>query len=340
MILNISANMLGLGNAATPFGLKAMGELNTLNPRPGVATDAMILFLVINTSGVAVLPLGAVAVRATLGSRDAAGIMIPSIVGTFLSTVASVLLFKLIQRWASPVVSAVQAGAASPVAEVKGLEEAQALAAERPPPPLWRSLLVLAIGAALLVLVARHLALAPGTPLETLRAVFSSWLLPVLMLAIVLVGFWREVRVYEAFIAAAKEGFQVGVLIIPYLVAILVAVGLFRASGAMESFTSVVGPYTALVGLPAEALPMALVRPLSGNGALGVMTETMKVHGPDSFIGYLVSLINGSSETTFYVLALYFGSVQVRATRYALAACLTSDAIGLAITVALAHLFF
>ena len=168
----------------------------------------------------------------------------------------------------------------------------------------------------------------------------SDWMLPVLMLAIVTFGLGRRVKVYEAFISGAKEGFQIAVVIIPFLVAILVAIGMFRASGAMEVLVGLLGRLTGPLGFPAEALPMALIRPLSGSGALAVMTETMKTYGPDSFVGYLVSLINGSSETTFYVLAVYFGSVQVRAVRHTLAACLSADLVGLLITVALAHLFF
>jgi spore maturation protein B len=146
--------------------------------------------------------------------------------------------------------------------------------------------------------------------------------------------------VYEAFVGAAKEGFGVAVMVIPYLVAILVAIGLFRASGAMQWLTDLLAPVTSKVGFPAEALPMALIRPLSGGGARGVMAETFAAHGPDSFIGYLVSLIAGSSETTFYVLALYFGAVQVKAVRHTLAACLIADTVGLAIATLLAWLFF
>ena len=160
------------------------------------------------------------------------------------------------------------------------------------------------------------------------------------MATIVLVGYGSRVKVYESFITGAREGFEIVVMIIPYLVAILVAVGIFRASGGFEWMIAVVEPIVNLVGFPAEALPMALLRPMSGSGAFGVMMETMQVHGPDSFVGYLVSVLNGSTETTFYVIAVYLGSVQVRATRHTVAACLCADATGIAAALFFARLFF
>ncbi len=353
MIMNLAANISGLGNAATPFGLKAMGELDKLNARRGIATNSMALFLVINTSGVAVLPTGVIAVRAMLGSKDPAGIIIPSIVSTAISTVIAVLICKMLEkrrlfateRFLDSQLAPHELGApATP--EDPGMAEALAAAAPVAPatgPRLWA---ILAITAAMVGAVA--LQLFNGNPRNVLdqdlggfaRGLMSDWLLPVLILTIVLFGVGRKVKVYQTYVSAAKEGFQVAVTIIPFLVGILVAVGMFRASGAMEAITSVLGPITAKVGFPAEALPMAMMRPLSGQGSLGLMMETMKTHGTDTFIGYLVSLINGSSETTFYVLSLYFGSVQVRAVRHTLLACLTADAIGLAIATAVCHFFF
>jgi spore maturation protein SpmB len=175
---------------------------------------------------------------------------------------------------------------------------------------------------------------------EAGREILKSWLLPLLMAAIALFGFSHRVKVYESFIQGAREGFQIAVMIIPFLVAILVAVGMFRESGALEAIIAAVSPATSLVGFPADALPMALIRPLSGSGAMGVMTETMRIHGPDSFVGYLVSVMNGSTETTFYVLALYFGSVRVRAARHTVAACLSADAVGIAAALFWCRLFF
>ncbi len=350
MIMNIAANMLGLGNAATPFGLKAMKELDTLNQNRGISTNAMALFLVINTSGVAVLPMGVVAVRANLNSHDPAGIIIPSIVGTLLSTIIAVLVCKIFEKL--PMFSVSRASfegvLEAPVAAGSNVnpetENAEAKAALKEVPsagPRRTAFIGIILGLLGAALLAHFQKLPPEmSKFEAAQGILSNWLLPLLMLTIVVIGVGRHVKVYEAFIASAKEGFAVATVIIPFLVAILVAVGMFRASGAMEAFISAVGPFTAKVGLPAEALPMALIRPLSGTGALGVMTETMKTNGPDSFVGYLVSMINGSSETTFYVLALYFGAVQVRAVRHTLAACLTSDVVGLLITIALCHLFF
>lgn len=346
MIMNLAANMLGLGNAATPFGLKAMAELDKLNKHKGVATDAMALFLAINTSGVAVLALGAVAVRATLGSKDPAGILVPSLLATFFSTLAAIAVAKLTQRM--PVFATaryVGAGAeAEPAAskEIAGLAQAEEAAAAREPAHGARKWAALAVGLSLVAALVMHFYYAPSEApkFDLLRSVLSDWLLPILIVAIVLFGMGRRVKVYETFVASAKEGFQIAVTIIPFLVAILVAIGMFRASGAMEAIVSVLGPVTSSLGFPAEALPMALVRPLSGSGALAVMTETMRAHGPDSFVGYLVSVLNGSMETTFYVIALYFGSVQVRTLRHTLAACLAADVAGIISATVVCRLFF
>ncbi len=334
MIMNISANVLGLGNAATPFGLKAMQELDKLNQRKGVATNAMALFLVINTSGVAVLPLGVIAVRATLGSKDPAGIIVPTLLATMSSTVVAVIACTLLARL--PFFSAARYpalevdAAANKAPDAAALQQAEALATLERKTPLWRKLAVAGIGAAVLVALVVHVLQAPPAQggFELTRGLLSDWLLPLLILAIVTLGFGREVKVYEAFIAAAKDGFQTVVTIIPFLVGMLVAIGMFRASGAMDLLVGLVSPVLAPLGFPAEALPMSLIRPLSGSGALGVMTEALKTYGPDSFVGYLVSVLNGSTETTFYVLALYFGAVQVRVLRHSLAACLVADVAG------------
>jgi spore maturation protein SpmA len=346
MIMNIAANVLGLGNAATPFGLKAMQELDKLNTKRGVATNSMALFLAINTSGVAVLPLGTVAVRAALGSKDPAGIILPTLMATMLSTITAVIVCKLLEKRAVfsldryTDVTADAAAAKQPDAEA--LKQAEELARLQPAAPLWKVLVSAGLGVTIAVALGLHVAKLPAGigGLEATRGILGDWLLPVLMLVIVLVGFGRDVKVYEAFISAAKEGFQVGTIIIPFLVAILVAIGMFRASGAMEAMTSVLSPGLSALGFPAEALPMALIRPLSGNGALGVMTEAMKTHGPDSFIGYLVSTINGGTETTFYVLALYFGSVQVKSLRHTLAACIAADVAGPTGALLACRLFF
>lgn len=351
MILNISANILGVGNAATPFGLKAISELNKLNPYPGVASNSMALFVAINTSGLAVLPLGVITVRAAVGSKDPAAIFFPSMLATMSSAVVAVVACRLLQRLRifSPArVVLENAGAESPASvpvkapDVAATEAAQKAAEVHAPASPARRLLSLAVALALVAgLVRSFLTLRLAhTPFEVFRMAMSSWVLPILMFSIVLFGFARRVKVYEVLVTAGKEGFQVAVLIIPYLVAIMVAVGLFRASGAMEAIVSVLGKVTAPLGFPPEALPMALIRPLSGSGAIAVLAETMKTYGPDSFIGYLTSTINGSMETTFYVLAVYFGSVQVRALRHTVAACLITDLSGIVMSTVFCHLFF
>lgn len=334
MIMNLAANVLGLGNAATPFGLKAMQELDKLNRHKGITTNSMALFLVINTSGVAVLPLGVIAVRATLGSKDAAGIIVPTLIATMCSTVISVIACKLLEKRS---MFAVEKYAAVEIDETKlktpdaaSLEKAEAIANTAPKTEPWRQFVAGGIAIAIIVALARHVSLAPAdaSSFDLMRGVLSDWLLPLLILSMVTLGFAKQVKVYEAFIASAKEGFQTVTAIIPFLVGMLVAIGMFRASGAMEVLVKVLSPALAPIGFPAEALPMALIRPLSGSGALGVMTESLKAYGPDSFVGYLVSTLNGSTETTFYVLALYYGAVQVKVLRHALAACLVADFAG------------
>jgi len=344
IVLNLAANVLGLGNAATPFGLAAMRELDQLNPRPGVATNAMALFLAINTAGIAVLPLGAIAVRASLGSANAAGIVAPSLVASACATLAAIAAAKWLERRRRFAMERAElpeprgSAAAAPFAELRGFEEAQRLAAAAPLADPLRRGLALAFALALSAALARAFYLAPS--LETAKSVLSSWLLPALMAAIALAGFARRVPVYDAFIAGAREGLGIAVAILPFMLAILVAVALFRASGALDALTAALAPLTGLVGFPAEALPMALIRPLSGSGALAVMTETMQHYGPDSFPGFLVCVINGSSETTFYVLALYLGSVGVRASRHTVIACLAGDLAGLAGALAASRVFF
>jgi spore maturation protein SpmA len=380
MIMNLAANMLGLGNAATPFGLKAMTELQKLNPFPTVATNPMALFLAINTSGVAVLPLGVIAVRATLKSTDPAGITIPTLLATMCSTITAIIVAKSLERSSryaperfadepgvGPSIATAEKAAptrvderptvgvdvattpdappkTAPKAQVdeKALAEAEKAAAPRPPATGARRVVLMLITAAVLYALVRHFIQSPPDLawFDVTRGVLSDWLLPILMLAIVAFGFGRRVKVYEAFVAAAKEGFQISVMIIPFLVAIIVAIGMFRASGAMEAVVGAIGPFTSRIGFPAEALPMAFIRPLSGSGALAVMTETMNAYGPDSFVGYLVSVINGSTETTFYVLAVYFGSVGVRSLRHTLLACIAADVVGISMAAVWCHIFF
>ncbi|MCJ7685084.1 MAG: spore maturation protein [Desulfobacteraceae bacterium] len=323
MILNMSANALGLGNAATPFGIRAMQELDKLNSRHGTATDSMALFLAINTSNVTLLPTGVIALRAAAGSVDPAGILSTTLFATICSTIAAIFAAKAFG--CLPMFKRTRPLEIEKEEEEEGTgSEGDTLSEETATGyPVWVS----GIGVCALI------ALIPLTIFFG-RSI-SPWIIPGLMLGFLAFGVVRRVRIYEVFVEGAKEGFQVAIRIIPYLVAILVAVGMFRASGAMEAMVNMIGGLTAKVGMPAEALPMALLRPLSGSGAYGVMASIINEPGigPDSYTGYLVSTLQGSTETTFYVLAVYFGAVQVRRIRHALAAALTADLVGIAAAV-------
>jgi spore maturation protein SpmB len=326
MILNISANVLGLGNAATPFGIRAMQELDKLNAAKGTATNAMALFLAINTSSVTLLPTGVIALRAAAGSTDPAAILPTTLFATVCSTAVAILAAKFYQR-----LTAAPSGApsGSVAAETGGAETGEALepAASQAYPAYvsWLALLGVAAIVPLAILYGR---------------VISPWIVPGLMVLLLGFGLLRGVRVYEVFVEGAKDGFQVALRIIPYLVAILVAVAMFRASGAMELLIAPLGAVTGAFGLPPEALSMALLRPLSGSGAYGLVAATLESAGPDSYTGFLVSTLQGSTETTFYVLAVYFGAVQVRRVRHALAAGLTADLAGVIAAVVICSVLF
>ena len=335
MIMKRSANMLGLGNAATPFGIKAMQELDRLNPQSGVATNAMALFLAINTSSLALAPLGVIALRASLGSTDAAGIWLPTLFATSLSTLVGITAAKLLQRavpiglGTDPSESAVSRRAQEDQ-DIR-LPDQKTLGTDRPTSrpgcmAAGVTLAALGFGFALHLRAGLVAELSVG---EVLRDAASTWLLPVLIVLMLVYGLAKRVAVYDAMIAGAKEGFQVALRIIPFLVAIIVAAGMFRASGLLAGIIAVIGPVLSLCGFPAEALPMALLRPLSGSGAYGVMAEIMQAEGPDSLIGYLVSTLQGSTETTFYVLAVYFGAVGITRVRHALTAGLLADLAGI-----------
>jgi spore maturation protein SpmA/spore maturation protein SpmB len=327
MILNLAANALGLGNAATPFGIRAMQELDTLNPQHGTATDAMALFLAINTSSVTLLPTGVIALRAAAGSSDPAAILPTTLFATIGSTTVAIIAAKLYGKLAR---LKNKAGTDAEETSTNDGMESVPLKDAAEGYPLWVSLAALA-------------ALVASIPLAVVygRSV-SPWIIPVLMVGFLGFGVVRRVRVYEVFVEGAKEGFRVALRIIPYLVAILVAVDMLRASGAMDAVVGVLGGITGRFGLPAEALPMALMRPLSGSGAYGILASIINdpAIGPDSYTGYLVSTLQGSTETTFYVLAVYFGAVQVRRVRHALAAALTADVAGVIFAVLACSFFF
>lgn len=337
MILNIGSNMMGLANAATPFGIRAIEELDKLNGRKGTATDSMVLFLAINTAGLAILPTGVIAVRATLGSGNAAAILFPTWFASACATLVAILAALFLARLPRYRESAPERQLAAPVDRAKGQDENPVAVFSR-----WRGAVAVAFFLAYVLMLARFLRTSASSlaPLELAKQAMGHWMLPAIVATLVLVGWSRGVRVYETLVQGAKEGFQVALRIIPFLVAILVAVGMFRASGGITLLVDSVGPLTSLIGMPAEVLPMAILRPLTGSGALAVMTEVMTVHGPDSLIGYMVSTIQGSTETTFYVLAVYFGAVGVTRTRHALPACLLADLAGILAAVFIVNLFF
>lgn len=322
MIMNISANMLGLGNAATPFGLKAMEELEEINPIKGTASNAMCTFLAINTAGITLIPATAIAIRASAGSSDPAVIIGTSLFASCCATVAGVTAAKILEKF-----------------PIKGGFVNW----------LKSNLKILSIAGGLILVAAIFIFTGVGKltgsfidvgTLKSIIGTFSIIAIPLLIVIFLGYGLFKKVKVYELFVEGAKEGFTIAVKIIPYLVAMLVAIGIFRAGGAMEFLASVLKPFTDFIGMPAEALPMALMRPLSGSGSLGIMAEIISVHGPDSFIGIMVSTFYGSTETTFYVLALYFGAVNIKRTRHALPAGLIADIVGILAAVFIVRLLF
>jgi spore maturation protein SpmA len=310
IVMNISANMLGLDNAATPLGLKAMKELQELNPQPDTASDDQILFLVINASAVTVVPTAIMTYRAQLGAADPTDVFLPLLIATFCSTMVGILVTARVQhlRLGHPVTLAYLGG------------------------------VTLLIG-----LLVGYCASLDKESLERQTSLLANLLIFSLIVGFLALGVRRRVRFYETFVEGAKEGFSVAVGIIPYLVAMLVAVGVLRASGALDRALDAVRWVVGTVGLDGrwvDALPVALVRPLSGSGSRGLVIETMKALGPDSFAGRLACVIQGSTETTFYVLAVYFGSVGIKNTRHAIACGLTAELAGFLGAVAVSYLFF
>jgi len=310
IVMNLSANMLGLDNAATPLGLKAMKELQQLNPQPDTASNDQILFLVINASAVTVIPTAIMTYRAQLGAADPTDVFLPLLIATFCSTMVGILVTARVQKLplGNPVTLAYLGG------------------------------VTLLIG----LLVGYCVSLDKET-LERQTSLVANLLIFSLIVAFLLLAARRRVAFYESFVEGAKEGFTVAVGIIPYLVAMLVAVGVLRASGALGQVLGAVRWVVGGIGLDArwvDALPVALVRPLSGSGSRGLVIETMKTLGPDSFAGRLACVIQGSTETTFYVLAVYFGSVGIKNTRHAIACGLTAELAGFLGAVAVCYLFF
>jgi spore maturation protein SpmA len=326
IIMNMAANMLGLGNAATPFGLKAMEELQTLNDKKDTATNAMVTFLAVNTAGLTLIPVTAIAVRAAAGSSNPAVIIGTSIFGALCATTVGITAAKVLEKFPIP----------------KG-EFGNWIKSYKKGLLIFASVILiiaLMFSTGAFSFVFSKLTFLNPEFFKGIINIISILAIPGLIFLFIGYGAIKKVKVYETFVEGAKEGFDVAVRIIPYLVAMLVAIGIFRAGGGMKILVAILEPITNFIGMPAEALPMAIMRPLSGSGSLGIMAEIIATHGPDSFIGILVSTFFGSTETTFYVLAVYFGSVNIRKTRHALPAGLLADVAGILGAVFIVKLLF
>jgi spore maturation protein SpmA/spore maturation protein SpmB len=310
MLMNIAANMLGLENAATPLGLKAMKELQDLNTEKDTATDAMIMFLVMNTSGLMILPVAIMMYRAEMGAASPADIFIPIFISTFFSTLVGILAVAFRQKIR-----------------------------------IFDKVIFAYLGGFLAFIIGVIVYFSTLTPekINRVSLITGNLILFTVIIFFIAMGFKKKINVYEVFIEGAKEGFSTAIVIIPYLIAILVAVGVFRTSGALEMLIGVVGKGINAIGINGDfipALPTALMRPLSGSGARGLMIEAMQHYGADSFVGRLVCIMQGATDTTFYVIALYFGSVGIRKTRYAVSAGLIADVAGIISAIFIAYLFF
>lgn len=310
IFMNIAANMLGLDNAATPLGLKAMERLQTLNPRKDTASNPMIMFLVLNTSGLTLIPVSILVYRSQLGAQQPTDVFIPILLATFFSTLAGIIITSVYQRI-----------------------------------NLFNRTMLLTLGGMLAIVggIIWGFGQLNKEQMSVVSTSVANIVLMTIIIAFILAGVRKRINVYDTFIEGAKEGFQTAVRIIPYLVAILVAIGVFRASGAMDmlvggikGLVAACGGNTAFV----EALPTALMKPLSGSGARGMMVDTMTTYGADSFVGRLSCLFQGSTDTTFYILAVYFGSINIKYTRHAVTCGLLADLCGVIAAITLAYMFF
>lgn len=345
MVMNIAANMLGLLNAATPLGLRAMRDLESLNPHPGTATNAMCTFLAINTSSIQLIPMTAVAILAAGGSSNPTAIIGTAFLATLCSTAAGIASVKWLEgrRWFSP--------PRPPVAADNPFSGADEPAESSATPPAAGNTLstfgriTLALFGLCFAWFFAKLALYPAAEDNgnlLVRGVNAISLLAIPFLASLfpLYAALRRVPVYEEFVEGAKEGFQVAIRIIPFLVAMLVAIEMFRGAGGVELLTSWLHPALAAIGFPSELLPMALVRPLSGSASVAVLTDTVSQFGGDHLFSRMAATILGSTETTFYVVAVYFGAVNIRRTRHAVPAGLFADAVGVLASIAICRLVF
>ena len=310
IFMNIAANMLGLDNAATPLGLKAMEQLQELNPKKDTATNPMIMFLVLNTSGLTLIPISILVYRAQMGAAQPTDVFIPILLATFFSTLAGIIITSFFQKI-----------------------------------NLLNRTIILTLGGAALVVAAVIWGFGQldSVLMNTVSTSAANIMLMLIIIAFILAGIRKKVNVYDAFIEGAKDGFTTAVRIIPYLVAILVGIGIFRASGAMDMLTDGIGWCVEACGGNSDfvgALPTALMKPLSGSGARGMMVDAMTTYGADSFIGRLSCIFQGSTDTTFYILAVYFGSVGIVKTRHAVTCGLLADLAGIIAAIAIAYMFF
>lgn len=309
IFMNISANMLGLDNAATPMGLKAMQEMQSLNDRKDTATDAMIMFLVLNSSGLCLIPISIMMYRAQGGAANPTDIFIPILIATAIATIVGLTALCIKQKIRMDKVIW-----------------------------CWLGAIALIVGG-----ITWFFASLPAGKVQIYSTFGANLILFSVIIAFILAGICRKLRVYDVFIEGAKEGFKTAVMIIPYLVAILVAIGMFRASGALDTFTGWVESLVAWLGFDTQwvgALPTMLMKPLSGSGSCAMMLDVMKTHGADAFVSKLAAAVRGSTDTTFYILAVYFGSVGVSKTRYAAGYALLADITGAIAAIAVAYLFF
>jgi spore maturation protein SpmA len=354
MVLNIAAGILGLGNAATPLGLRAMKDLQSLNPHPGTATNAMCTFLAINTSSIQLIPATAIAILAANNSSNPTAIVGTSIIATGCAAISGVTAAKLLQHLSVFRVAATVIPQDATFPETPSVLEKN----ERPDPtptpsPLeWWGKLVLILFFAFFCYLFVRLALPSwvGAPPRVdssrqnmfVRVVNAVSLLsvPFLLSGFPLYALLRRVRIYEEFVEGAKEGFDVAIRIIPFLVAILVAIGMFRAAGGIDLISRALHPIMQALGFPPDLLPIVLMRPLSGSGTLGMFAELVKQNGADSLVSRMAATIYGSTETTLYVLAVYFGSVGIKRTRYALLAGIAADAVGVIASVMICKIVF
>jgi spore maturation protein SpmA len=310
MMLNVAANMLGLDNAATPMGLKAMKEMQEVNPSKEVASDAQIMFLVLNASGLTIIPVSIMVYRAQLGAANPADIFIPILIATFFSTIAGLISVAIAQKinLLNRVVLAYLGGL---TAIIGGL--------------VW------------------YFSTLPQEKITTVSTFAANFTLFTIIISFIVLAMIKKVNVYDAFIEGAKEGFATAIKIIPFLVAILVGIGIFRASGAMDMLVNGIASLVAWMGFDTrftDALPTAFMKPLSGSGSRGLMIDAMTSHGADSFVGRLACTFQGSTDTTFYILAVYFGSVGIKNSRYAVVCGLIADLVGTIAAIMVAYLFF